>query len=626
MTLKLPLVVLALAALAAPGRAAPPPTLAPSELHAGQKAVVRTVFAGSRIEEFDAEIVGVFRGGRTQGDMILGRATTERVIKMGIAQGMSGSPVYVDGKLIGALSSGWPYSREPLFGITPIGEMLDVLSLPDRDSGEGAVGPTGVDASRRSTSMSTSFRGLHWDDGADGGVDARTNATPSPEPASAPSMTALASRLVPLRLPIACGGLNPALLGPLSTILEPYGLAAVPGGRSVPRRAPKTAIAAAADSIAPGSAVGVVIMRGDLDFAAIGTVTYRDGDRVLIFGHPFFQAGDVRLPLAAAEITTIVASDLFSFKLGTTGDAIGTVTQDRRPAVGGRLGASPSLMPFGVTVTRRGDPPQRFRFEAIEDRSMAPSLVGFAATNSLLESGGTAASQTLRWSLTLHRHAGPSLTLSDVEAGDAPVNDVAGGIAGPLAFLYNNPYGRLALDSVSVTVDVVPGREQWTLRSARLLEAAVRPGGSVTVRCEVERWRGPVEVREFSVRVPEELPDGRYTLWLGGGGELTRYEASHLPGRFRITSVEDGWRRLAATRASNGLFASLFARAPEVSVEGRDYPELPLSALVLIASDQSAGDRSRRGDVAKLDEQRLGLDGLVRGELQLGLIVDSKAP
>lgn len=602
--------------LAATSFAAPkaPPTLGIDWVRPGQKATVRTVFEGSRIEEFEAEIVGVFRGGRTQGDLILGRATSERVIKSGIAQGMSGSPVYVDGKLVGALSSGWPFSREPLFGITPIGEMIDVLSLPVRDPGEGTHGPAGAEITTRSTPLA--YRGLSWEADAAGAAEPTgppSGSAPGPTPAP------LASGPRPLRLPVACVGLNPSLLEPLSAAFAPLGLAAVPGGRLASGGPP-------ADSLAPGAAVGVEILRGDLQFAAIGTVTYRDGDRVLIFGHPFFQAGDVRLPLTAAEITTIVASDLFSFKLGSAGRPLGTVNQDRRPAVAAKLGASPALMPFGVTIARPGEKAQRFRFEGIEDRTMAPSLVAFASLNSLLESGGTAGNQTIRWALTLHRRGGGSLTLRDVEAGDAPVNELTGGIASPLTFLYNNPYGRLELDSLSVAIEVVPGRDQWTLKSARLLQAAVRPGGRVTVRCEVERWRGAVQTREFVVDVPEELPDGRYTLWFGGGAELSRYEATHLPGRYRITSVEDGWRRLAATRPSSGLYAALFARAPEVSVEGRDYPELPLSALALIAAEQNSGDRSRRGDVAKFDETRLALEGLVRGELQLALTVDSKAP
>jgi hypothetical protein len=126
--------------------------------------------------------------------------------------------------------------------------------------------------------------------------------------------------------------------------------------------------------------------------------------------------------------------------------------------------------------------------------------------------------------------------------------------------------------------------------------------------------------------VPEEAPDGRYTLWIGGGAELTRYEAGKLPGRYRPTSLDDAWERLSHTRPSDGLYAVLFARAPEVTSDGRDYPELPLSALALMSSAQATGDRARRGETARLDETRLPLEGMTRGELLLPIVVDSKSP
>ncbi|HKQ57474.1 MAG TPA: SpoIVB peptidase S55 domain-containing protein, partial [Candidatus Eisenbacteria bacterium] len=152
------LAVMVAAAFASAG-AAPIPTLAPDQLKPGQKAVVRTVFEGTRIEDFEAEIVGVMKGGRTEGDLILARATSERVIKSGVAQGMSGSPVYVDGRLVGALSSGWSFSRDPLFGVTPIGEMLEVLELPSRAVGPGGTaGPAGLEGERGDPR----FRELSW--------------------------------------------------------------------------------------------------------------------------------------------------------------------------------------------------------------------------------------------------------------------------------------------------------------------------------------------------------------------------------------------------------------------------------------------------------------------------------
>jgi len=157
------------------------------------------------------------------------------------------------------------------------------------------------------------------------------------------------------------------------------------------------------------------------------------------------------------------------------------------------------MLPVRVEIVGIAPKTQRFRFETIEDRSLAPTLVAIAALNSLLESGGTGANQTLRWILRLHKTGAAPLTLSDVAAGDAPPFDLAAGIRAPLDFLLNNPFEHLRLDSVAVAVRVEPGREQWTLRNARLLGAAVRPGGTIHLECDVERWRGG---RQTTLKVP----------------------------------------------------------------------------------------------------------------------------
>jgi hypothetical protein len=369
------------------------PTIAPDQLQPGQKAVVKTVFEGQRIEEFEAEIVGVLKGGASEGDMVLARATGDRVKRTGIAQGMSGSPVYVDGKLVGALSAGWSFSREPLFVVTPIGEMLGTLEHRSTDSDvSGASGPGGLAATPE-----TGFGAFAWP-----GV-APAPAAAHPDPPATDLFSGAPTRLA---VPVACVGLHAGLLPTASRLLQPLGFTAVPGGG--------VAKTSSASSFEPGSAVAVELMRGDLRLSAIGTVTWREGDRVLIFGHPFFQAGSIRLPLSSASITTIVASDLTSFKLGSAGAPLGTATQDRRAAVAGTVGPSPALMPLAVTIAGDTRRPRTFRFESIEDRGLAPQLVSLAAVNSLLEAGGTNASQTARWTATLHRKGASPLVLSDV--------------------------------------------------------------------------------------------------------------------------------------------------------------------------------------------------------------------
>jgi len=585
--------------LVPPAKSAPPAILAPASLQAGQHAVVRTVFSGDSIETFDAEIVGVLPGGRAEGDLILARATTPRVVATGIAQGMSGSPVYVDGKLVGALSSGWPFSRDPIFGITPIGEMLAVLDQPVHGE-QGTPGPIGVDPG----AAPARYREFTW-----AGED--TSARPLAALGESPSAPAS------LPLPLSVGGVNPQAMPGIRALFEPRGFSVVPGGRDPASAKPRR--------LEPGSAVAVDVLRGDLNFSAIGTVTYVDGDRILIFGHPFFQSGEIRLPLSTARITTILGSVNTSFKLGVAGTPVGTATQDRRAAVAGTLGPSPKLLPIRVTVRGASPREQQFHFESIDDRALLPQLLSAAVLNSVLESGSTGTVQTIAWTLDVWR-GGRKLELDDVAAGEAPLNEVAATLGAPIRFLAGNPFERFRADSLVVDVDLRPGREQSTLRAAALQSQTVRPGGIAHLSAELERWRGTRETVKLDVPVPEELPDGKYLLEVAGGLEFERFIAGRLPARYRAVSLPDAWQRLAGTRRSDALYAGIWARAPEVSANGVDLPELPNSALAVLTPTQQAGDRARRGDWALVQESRKPLGEVVRGELLLEVVVDRQAP
>jgi hypothetical protein len=215
--------------------------------------------------------------------------------------------------------------------------------------------------------------------------------------------------------------------------------------------------------------------------------------------------------------------------------------------------------------------------------------------------------------------------MSDVAAGESPPVELANAVMGPIRFLLDNPYERLDLDSVRVEIDQEPGRESYTLRRAEVVEPVVRPGETVTVRCAIERWRGEESFRDVTLHVPQELPAGRYVLWVGGAPELARLEAARLPGRYRPLSLDEAWSRLSTMRSSDALYAALLASAPEVTTGGRDYPELPASVAAVMISPRRAGD-SRPGTLAMLENQRVPMPGLLRGEIQLALDVDPQGP
>jgi hypothetical protein len=233
--------------------------------------------------------------------------------------------------------------------------------------------------------------------------------------------------------------------------------------------------------------------------------------------------------------------------------------------------------------------------------------------------------QTVHWTLAIW-HGGHVLRLADVSASESPLSEVVADVSAPVRFLAANPYARFHADSLVIELETHVGRALSSLRGASLVATRVRPGGVAHVRAELERWRGPRETVTLDVPVPEELPDGRYLLHVAGGAEADRFTAARLPARFRPVSLEDAWERLSEARRSDVLHVGLWARAPEIDADGDDLPELPTSALALLAPSQQAGDRARRGDWALVEEVRRPGDVVVRGEQLLELVVDRQAP
>ena len=546
------------------------------EIHAGQHAVGRTVFEGRKVEEFELEIVGVVKGGKADGDMILARALGPRLEHDGIAAGMSGSPIYIDGRLAGALAFGWPFTRDPLCGITPIGEMLDVMGQPDGtpagDFGTGAVAPPG-------------------------GFER-------------------------LRTPLVAGGLTGAARAVLQPwaeaqgfVLEEGGVAAGEGRGGFTRAASDTAGRAA---FVPGAAVSVDLMRGDMNLSAIGTLTWRDGDRVAAFGHPFFQAGDVSYPLGLADITTIVASDLNSFKLGTPGEQLGTITQDRRAGIAGTLGAPPPMLPLTVRIHGpEGD--DTYRLWILRHRQFAPLLAATGVVGALTARGGALNEATWHWRATLSLTGGKVVSLEDVTAGN--VANAGSLYASVLSLLLDNPFAPLSADSLALELDVRAGIARTQVVSVGVEPRVVRPGDSVEVTAELRDWRGATRFERFALAVPLSAPEGRAAIAVGGGQELDKQESSRLPGRFRVNSLADLYARLAERRRDDHIYAALYAPGIEATADGESHPDLPVFAQRLLASDRVVDPTAPLGSLSRYAQSAKDLGEPVDGVLSVPLDV-----
>ncbi|MEO6463230.1 MAG: SpoIVB peptidase S55 domain-containing protein [Candidatus Eisenbacteria bacterium] len=574
--------------------------MALADIKPGQRAVGRTVFIGRTIEEFELEIVGVVPGGRTEGAMILARGKGTRIEHDGIAAGMSGSPIYVDGKLIGALAFGWPFSRDALCGIQPIADMLEVMRHPDgKPAGGFDDGPAAP------AEPSLPFPGV-----------------PTPTPPGAARS----------RVPLVAGGFDPSALALLSPWAAEHGFLLVPGGgggdaratlsSGVPRLAAREALAA----LEPGAAVAVDLMRGDLNLSAIGTLTYREGDRVVAFGHPFFQTGNVAYPLSLAEVTTIVASNLNSFKMGTPTEQVGTITQDRRAAVAGRVGPIPRMLPLVVRVKSGADfatasaaPADAYRFDLVRHRLLAPQLAGIAAVNALATAAGTVPEATWRYRLSLTLPGGKPLVLEDTATGVLQAASTQ--LSGPLGLLLDNPFAPFDAESLALDVTVLSGASRAQVWAARIEPTVARPGDEVRVIATLRDFRGGQHDVIVPLVVPEDAADGRLVVAVGGGGALDRQEALRLPGRHRAVSLASLLDRLADRRRDDHVYAALYGPGLEPTVDGVAYPDLPGFAQRMMAADRATRPGDPWGRLAPLAERGRDVAAPVAGLLTVPLEV-----
>lgn len=450
------------------------PTIMPvSDLQVGMHGIAKTVVEGTKIEDFDVEILGVMKGQGPSGDLILVRTSGPVIDRTGgIAQGMSGSPVYIDGKLVGAIAYGWSMTDHRVGMVTPIGDMLKNLDI--------------------------------------------ANSTVKLTPPGSSDPTELPAGFEPTDTPLMVSGYSASSLDFLKTKLEPFHLTplevgAAPAGTQY-------------GTIEPGSSIGVQLVRGDVNVGALGTVTYVDGDKFVAFGHPFMQKGSVDFLATNAYIFSTVGSLDSPFKVGATGDLVGTVSQDRGAGIAGQLNQYPYIIPFRVTVedndlqnTVDSD------YQVVRDEELAPTLGATGVYNVIQKATDRVGGGTARVSFEITGRGLPGDTLKRENMFYAP--DKIGELAiselfEALNMLIQNPFHPIDLFDVKVNVTMDSSRQTATLLSAAATTANVKPGDSVNINVTLKPFRGGTFVSTIPYKVPQNQPAGPLLLEVRGGGMI----------------------------------------------------------------------------------------------------------
>jgi hypothetical protein len=433
-----------------------------------------------------------------------------------------------------------------------------------------------------------------------------------------------------LRTPLAVSGLQPEALAFLEPWLDQFGFVLTPGG-FLPAESGADASSHTGDRepISPGAAVAVELMRGDANLAAIGTLTAIDGDQVLAFGHPFLFSGSSHLPLSRAEIVGIVPRTQSSFKLGVASQPIGAITEDRRAGVAGRLGETPYMLPLDLRLRVPGSGWESYRYEIARHRFMAPLLVTIAAASGVTSHGSIPPESAWRWQMTVrYRSAGEGeqvLELADFASGTT-LFPLFTAVGQPVGALLNNPWSAVEIDAVELTVDLTDRLEVAGVAAVRLNRAVVRPGETVQIEVDLQPFRGPLETIRLSYPVPENLSRGRLRLFVGGGADLNRLERQRQPGLLRPGSLEELIAQLESRPKTSTLYVTAYAAAREMRLRGRDYPELPGSAQMILGSRTQADATTSWSNMTPLERISYRLDRALMGGTLLSVEVSPAIP
>jgi hypothetical protein len=572
--MRVPLLAVAAVLAAATAVAAPVPVLPLEAVRPGMIGVGRTVFEGSRIDEFQVEIIGVLENVSPRQSMILARLTGGPLANTGVIAGMSGSPVYVDGKLLGAVAYGFPFSKETIAGITPIGEMIDATSGPVTARAASARFPAALGA------------------GVKAPLDAKSMVAALQRPVPALSMSTATVRgqvppqlvgqsLAPLSLPLVFSGFDASTFEWAKGIFSAMGFSPVMGaGKGGP-------LTTNLPDLQPGGAVGLSLIEGDMDLSATGTITHIEDGRVYAFGHPFYNLGPTQFPMKKAYVYSVFPSLYQSWKISSAGEAVGTIDQDRVTAIAGRLGATPRMIPVTVNLRTSRGQERKFSFRMVDDELFTPVLA-YVALASVLQSNERAfGTSTVRVDARLSLTGKPDVVVEDLFTQEQPAMQAAALVAAPLAYLMTNDFERVTVDGLQVDVS-----SDETIQTAALERAwlertgTIRPGMTVPLKVVLRTYRGESVARTIPVEIPKTAPAGTYTLLVANGDALTALEQREMRQPFQPKDLDQLIRAINALRNNNHVYARLLRSDEGAIVRGEYLQSLPPSVLSVLGGSE----------------------------------------
>jgi hypothetical protein len=554
-------------------------TIPVDQIHAGMHGVAYTVFQGTKPEPMNLEVLGVLKNANgPKGDIILIRLVGEKVEYTGVVAGMSGSPVYIGGKLAGALAFRiGTFSKEPIAGVTPIGEMLEINALDQT--------PTDTTVAAKSIAPSK---------------------TASPGVSS--GLQNFANYLQPIEAPFVFSGFSEQALQQFAPQFAGAGIVPVMGTGSVSNvKQP--------EPLEPGSAVSAILARGDMDIAATCTVTYMDANHLLACGHPLLQFGQIALPMTKAQVLATLPSPLNAFKIVNATEPVGAFVQDRHTGIMGEFNKQPDMIP--VTLNIHGGPVERqFHYEVLNNARLSPLALMVTMFNALQGTNEYGEEITYKMNGQISVQGFPNVTLQNMFAptdGGQPAAVMAAlSLGDRFGRIYDNAYATPHINGVQIDFDIVRERRWARMETARTDLTEARPGQEITIETVLRRYRGENIVCQIPVRIPTSAPKGPLRILVSDGETLDRIRQS-APSISRRLDLASTIAWLNKQHSNNRVYVSLLQADPEAMIADKVMPSLPLSIMNVMDGMRGTQEMTVQAESSVNEAATAPLDYMVSG-------------
>lgn len=582
------------------------------DLRAGMKGIGKTCYQGTKVEEFDVEILGILNGVNPGSSAVIARLGGGLLEKTGLFEGMSGSPVFIEGKLLGAVAFTYPFAKEAIGGITPIGEMIRAF-----EELEQPIPGTKVIFKK------SGLAGKPIP--ADRGQPAATRLEIPARRIGGQAEAVLADSrsLIPIATPVSLSGVHAETLKLFGPRFREMGLSLQQGGGgSAPGSKAASSRKAGVPVFEPGSNIVVSLVRGDLDVSAAGTVTYVDGDKVYAFGHGMFELGFTELPMHEGAAIAVFPSLESSFKILETGALAGTIRQDRGAGVYGVVGENPRLVPLKVSLaTSRGNK-REYKYELARDRLLTPLLVQLTVYNTIIATERSQGSTTLKVKGKIRiKNEQPVEVENRFSSDSGAVSDASLSVAVPVDYLMAGGYRNLDLENIEVDVTVAETDRAALLDAIRLGNTEIRAGETQQLEISYRKADGELLKETYPVKMPANASPGPLTMLVADGTALMSMDDQEEDAFLVPRDLTHLIKLINNLRKNDRLYVRFFRREPGLMVQGEGMPGLPPSYLSILRSGRKAGAVHALRTSTLLEYELPASDYVVSGAKTLELTV-----